>query len=127
MFTYDSHLDFRFIVCQELTKAQTNQKELLFDASHAKHSKPVARPIEEQGERESQRLWEKTVKAIVTSNHVAATDEKTKIEDRQREEAAKRADEGVDWKPRLFRAVQGGPGGSEEGDEDLDWIINTHV
>ncbi|KAJ5137528.1 hypothetical protein N7526_003761 [Penicillium atrosanguineum] len=105
----------------------THQKEVLFDASHAKHSKPVARPTEEQGERESQRLWEKTVKAILTSNHVAATDEKTKIEDRQREEAARRADEGVDWKPRLFRAVQGGPGGSEEGDEDLDWIINTEV
>ncbi|KAJ5684334.1 uncharacterized protein N7477_000679 [Penicillium maclennaniae] len=108
-----------------IKNVHTNQKEVLFDASHAKHSKPLARPIEEQGERESQRLWEKTVKAIVTSNHAAATDEKTKIEDRQREEAAKRADDGVDWKPRLFRAVQGGPGGSEEGDEDLDWIINA--
>lgn len=99
----------------------------MFDASHAKPSKPIARPLEEQEERESQRLWNKTVKAIITSNHGAATDEKTKIEDRQREEAAKRADEGVDWKPRLFRAVQGGPGGPEEGEEDLDWIINAHV
>lgn len=99
----------------------------MFDATRAKHSKPLARPIEEQGERESQRLWESTVKAIITSNHTAATDEKTKIEDRQRDEAAKRADEGVDWKPRLFRAVQGGPGGPDEGEEDLDWIINAHM
>jgi hypothetical protein len=105
----------------------THQKEVLFDASHAKHAKPIARPVEEQEERESQRLWENTVKAIITSNHAAATDEKTKIEDRQREEAAKRAEEGADWKPRLFRAVQGGPGGPEEGEEDLDWIINAHV
>lgn len=99
----------------------------MFDATHAKHSQPLARPIEEQGERESQRLWQKTVKAIIASNHTAATDEKTKIEDRQRDEAAKRADEGVDWKPRLFRPVQGGPGGPDEGEEDLDWIINAHM
>jgi len=45
----------------------------------------------------------------------------------QREEAAKRADEGVDWHPRLFRRVRGGRGGSEEGEEDLDWIINANV
>jgi len=108
-------------------KAQTHRKEVLFDAAHAKPSKPLSRPIEEQGERESQRLWEKTVNAIVTSNHAAATDEKTKIEDRQREEAAKRADDGVEWKPRLFRPVQGGPNGPDEGEEDLDWIINAHM
>ncbi|OOQ83018.1 Oxysterol-binding protein-like protein OBPalpha [Penicillium brasilianum] len=105
----------------------THQKEVLFDATHAKHAKPSARPINEQAERESQRLWEPTVKAILAQNHVAATDEKTKIEDRQREEAAKRADEGVEWRPRLFRAVHGGPGGPDEGEEDLDWIINAEV
>lgn len=45
----------------------------------------------------------------------------------QREEAAKRADEGVDWHPRLFRRVRGGRGGLEEGEEDLDWIINANM
>ncbi|KAJ5751743.1 Oxysterol-binding protein-like protein OBPa [Penicillium odoratum] len=107
--------------------SQSHKKDVLFDATHAKHSKPIARPIEEQGERESQRLWHDTVQAIIARNHEAATDEKTKIEDRQREEAAKRADDGVEWKPRLFRAVQGGPGGPDEGDEDLDWILNAEV
>lgn len=99
----------------------------MFDATHAKHTNPLARPISEQGERESQRLWQDTVKAIVERNHEAATDEKTRIEDRQREEAAKRADEGIDWKPRLFRPVQGGPNGPDEGEEDLDWIINAQM
>lgn len=56
-----------------------------------------------------------------------ATTEKTKIEDQQREEAAKRAEGNVEWHPKLFRAVRGGPGGSEEGEEDLDWIINAEV
>lgn len=45
----------------------------------------------------------------------------------QRDEAAKRAADGVEWKPRLFRAVRGGKGGSEEGEEDLDWILNANM
>ena len=60
-------------------------------------------------------------------NHEVATDEKTKIEDRQREEAAKRANDGVEWHPKIFRRVQGGPGGADEGEEDLDWIINAQM
>jgi hypothetical protein len=60
-------------------------------------------------------------------NHELATDEKTKIEDRQREEAAKRTADEVEWHPRLFKRVQGGPGGPEEGEEDLEWIINAHM
>lgn len=56
-----------------------------------------------------------------------ATDEKTKIEDMQRDEAAKRVEEGVEWTPRLFRHVQGGPGGPDEGEEDLDWILNANM
>ncbi|OKL64659.1 hypothetical protein UA08_00093 [Talaromyces atroroseus] len=111
----------------KLTISQTGKKELLFDASHAKHTVPLTRPLEEQSERESQKLWHSTVQGLNARNHEAATSEKTKIEDQQREEAAKRAEENVEWRPRLFRAVRGGPGGSEEGEEDLDWIINAEV
>jgi hypothetical protein len=111
----------------DLKDVHTHKKDVLFDATHAKHSPPLVRPMEEQGERESQRLWHNTVQALLARNHEAATDEKTRIEDRQRDEAAKRADEGVEWRPRLFRPVQGGPGGPDEGEEDLDWIINAQV
>lgn len=83
--------------------------------------------MEEQDERESQKLWYKTVIAINERNHDAATDEKTKVEEMQRLEAAKRAENGVEWHPRLFRKVRGGPGGSEEGEEDLDWILNAEM
>ena len=65
--------------------------------------------------------------ALKERNHDAATDEKTKIEDRQREEAAKRAEDGLEWQPRLFRRVRGGPGGPEEGEEDLDWILDAEM
>lgn len=105
----------------------TGHKEMFFNATKAKPSAPQVRPIPEQDERESQRLWEKTAKAVKERNHEVATDEKTKIEDRQREEAASRAQDDVEWHPRLFRRVQGGPGGLEEGEEDLEWIINATV
>ncbi|MCJ1258406.1 hypothetical protein MMC24_006239 [Lignoscripta atroalba] len=105
----------------------TGKKEVLFDATTAKATPPLVRPLEEQHERESQKLWYKTVAALKERNHDAATDDKTRIEDIQREEAARRANEGVEWHPRLFRRVQGGPGGPEEGEEDLDWILNANI
>ncbi|KAF4552713.1 putative oxysterol-binding protein 5 [Elsinoe fawcettii] len=109
---------------------QTGKKELLFDATHARPTIPKSRPQEEQAERESQRLWAKVTAAIKRADHRAATDEKTLIEDRQREEAAQRG-EGVEWKPKLFRkalgaAGNGGPG-DEAGEENLDWVIDAVV
>ncbi|KAK4231798.1 hypothetical protein QBC38DRAFT_465597 [Podospora fimiseda] len=106
---------------------KTGQKEMFFNALRAKHSPPISRPLEEQEDRESQKLWAKTAQAVKDRNHELATDEKTKIEEAQREEAAVRANEGVEWHPKLFRRVKGGPGGPEEGEEDLEWIINAHI
>jgi hypothetical protein len=98
----------------------TGKKELLFDASHAKPSPVQTRPLEEQGLRESQRLWHSTVDAIKRADQKTATDEKSKIEDEQRREAAARGEASV-WEPKLFKAA---PAGDEES---LDWIISAHV
>lgn len=98
---------------------------MLFDATKSRHTPPTARPLEEQEERESQKLWYKTAQAVKERNHEVATDEKTLIEDMQRDEAARRVEDGVEWHPRLFRHVQGGSGGLDEGEEDLDWILNA--
>ena len=110
-----------------LKPSKTGQKEVLFNATVSKHTPPTVRPIEEQEERESQRLWYKTVQSIKEGNHNAATDEKSKIEDRQREETAKRQEQGIEWHPKYFRPIRGGPGGSEEGEEDLDWILDANM
>lgn len=90
-----------------------------------KHSTPRVRPMDEQAERESQRLWAMTVKAVKERNHEMATDEKTKIEDRQREEATERANAGLEWHPRLFRRIEAASSGPDEGEEGLEWIINA--
>jgi oxysterol-binding protein-related protein 8 len=110
-----------------LKDVKTGQKKTLFDATHARHSPPLTRPISEQGERESQRLWLSTVKAVHLKDHVKATDEKAKIEDRQREEAKQREEHGEEWLPKLFRRVKTGSGESEEGEDDLEWIINAEM
>lgn len=114
---------------EEMTikNVKTGQKDMFFNALRAKPSSPLVRPIEEQEARESQRLWQRTARAVKERNHELATDEKTKVEDMQREEAAARAQDGVEWTPRLFRRVSGGPGGTEEGEEDLEWIINAQM
>ncbi|KAA8913366.1 hypothetical protein FN846DRAFT_902847 [Sphaerosporella brunnea] len=101
----------------------TGKRELLFDATDAPPTPPSVRPIAKQDERESQRLWHEVVSALKRRDQEAATDEKFKIEDRQREEARTREAEGVEWKPRYFRAVEPG-----SGDEDaLDFILKTHI
>lgn len=98
---------------------------MFFDARKAKPSNPQVRPIEEHQEHESQKLWQKTAQAVKEKNHELATEEKTKIEDRQREEAAKRAAAGVDWHPQLFRPTKPEIDGNDEDMEKLEWIINT--
>ena len=114
--------------CRFSNKAmQTGQRDMFFNAVTSKHTPPLVRPIEDQEERESQRLWQPTLQAIKERNHEVATDEKSKIEDRQRVEAAKREADGLEWHPRLFRRVRGGPGGSDEGEEDLEWILNANM
>ncbi|KAI9796199.1 MAG: hypothetical protein M1833_006450 [Piccolia ochrophora] len=107
--------------------ALSAHKELLFDATHAKETPPSVRPLEDQGGRESQKLWHTVTEALKERNHDLATDDKSRIEDMQRAEAAKRAEEGVEWRPRFFRPVQGGPDGPDEGEEDLDWILNAKI
>ena len=125
--TVSFELRYLGTTCRVAKLFQTGQKEMFFDATKAQASSPQVRPIDEQEERESQRLWQATAKAVVDRNHELATDEKTKIEDRQREEAAARAQQNVEWKPRLFRKVQPEPGNAEEGEEDLEWIIDAHM
>jgi hypothetical protein len=110
-----------------LTSKQTGKKELIFDASHAKPSYPKARPLEEQGDRESQKLWDKVTKAIKVADQKTATDEKSFIEDRQRAEAAERG-EHAEWQPKLFRRTRAGASqspGDMDGEENLDWVIDA--
>ncbi|KAI0102136.1 Oxysterol-binding protein [Nemania sp. FL0031] len=106
---------------------RNGKKEMFFDARRVRPSKPKVRPIEEHQEHESKRLWQKTARAVKDKNHELATDEKTKVEDSQREEAAKRAAAGVEWHPQLFREVKPEVDGNDDDLEKLEWIINATI
>lgn len=97
----------------------TGKKEVLFDASRARPSYPKARPLDQQAPRESQKLWDSTTRAIKKADQKVATDEKSRVEDEQRREAAERGED--TWKPALFSKA---PAGDEAA---LDWVITADV
>lgn len=100
---------------------------MFFNANRSKPNNPRVRPLDEQASIESQKLWQQTADAVRERDHVLATDAKSAIEDRQREKAAKRTQDGIEWQPKLFRKVRGTAGGPEQDKEDLEWIIDAHV
>ncbi|RXK39841.1 oxysterol binding protein [Tremella mesenterica] len=62
----------------------------------------VVRPIEEQGEWESRKLWEKVAKGIRTGSYDEAGKEKSRIENDQRQRRKDEAAKGESWKPNHF-------------------------
>ncbi|GMM57414.1 oxysterol-binding protein related protein [Maudiozyma humilis] len=100
-------------------KTKGAKKQVLFDTNKNKPTKPKVRPLDEQGDYESRKLWKKVTDALAVRDHEVATDEKFKIENYQRELAKKRVEDGVEFYPKLFRKAEPG--------EDLDWYIYKHI
>ncbi|RPA80810.1 hypothetical protein BJ508DRAFT_307019 [Ascobolus immersus RN42] len=105
-----------------IKNVRTGEKRLLFDATRAKPTPPSVRPIAEQEERESVRLWKPVVDALIARDHDTATAEKSKIENQQRLETKMREADGVEWRPRFFRETQ-----PRDEDEELDFVLASHV
>ncbi|KAK6205460.1 Oxysterol binding protein-like protein OBPa [Scheffersomyces amazonensis] len=97
----------------------TGKKTVLFDTAKAITVKPKVRPTAEQFDYESRKLWGPTIKALAKRDHTLATEEKFKVENDQRERAKKRIEDGVEFHPKLFRAI----GDHEKDIADLEYII----
>ncbi|KAG2202045.1 hypothetical protein INT47_006237, partial [Mucor saturninus] len=69
-------------------------KSILFDASTAISHPKIVAEIKDQGPLESRRVWSKVTDAIHRRDMDTATDEKTVVEDNQRQERNQRAIEG---------------------------------
>eukprot|EP01112_Ceratiomyxa_fruticulosa_P020050 TRINITY_DN6722_c0_g1_i1.p1 TRINITY_DN6722_c0_g1~~TRINITY_DN6722_c0_g1_i1.p1 ORF type:complete len:435 (-),score=84.60 TRINITY_DN6722_c0_g1_i1:200-1504(-) len=85
-----------------ITNTKTKQSTVLWDPRGAQRLPRYVRSIEEQDEFESQRLWSNVTEAIRKKDQRLATDEKTKLEDAQRQAVKERKDAGMAWNPRLF-------------------------
>ncbi|ANZ76403.1 BA75_04217T0 [Komagataella pastoris] len=112
----------------ELKDVVTNKKSVFFDCTKdANPLPPLVRPLEEQGEFESRKLWKKVTDALLVRNHTAATEEKFKIEDAQRERAKIREQENVDFHPKLFRPLTVKES-TAPGSDKLEFVIyKDHV
>ena len=85
-------------------------EEVLFDCAKSIATKPQIAAEKDQEPYESRRLWSKTTEAMKKNDMDAATEEKTKVEDKQREFAKARGDK--DWNCRFFNKI-------EEDDKDV--------
>ncbi|OLY83217.1 Oxysterol-binding protein-like protein [Smittium mucronatum] len=76
--------------------------KIFFDSSQESTTPLVVAPIEDQEENESRRLWNETTISIKKRDLDRATEEKTKIENKQRQDAKDRQEKGITWTPRFF-------------------------
>ncbi|CEP11368.1 hypothetical protein [Parasitella parasitica] len=83
-------------------KEKKSSKESFFNVSeHTVITKSVE-SLDKQEWNESRKLWSKVTAGLAARDVDVATDEKTFIENRQREETAARQKEGLQWHPRFF-------------------------
>ncbi|XP_046661872.1 oxysterol-binding protein-related protein 9 isoform X2 [Homalodisca vitripennis] len=70
-------------------------------------TKKIVRPVEQQKDNESRRLWKEVTAGLRLNNVSHATNAKCEIEQRQRIEAQRRKDANVSWQTKLFQLVEG--------------------
>lgn len=105
----------------------TGSKEpiLLLDITPLFPAEKELPPSEQQLSNESLKFWSEVTDAIVGKQFTEATKLKQDIEERQRQRAAERKEQDVEWKPRFFTGAVtplGKPELTEEGQKVLQGI-----
>lgn len=107
----------------EIKDMKSGTKSVFYDTNTSSIHKPKVRPLEEQLDIESRKLWKPTIDALSQRNHEVATNEKAKVENEQRENARKRLEDGVEFHPKLFRRIQD----SEVDRKDLEYVLYKRI
>lgn len=89
----------------EIKDNATGKQSVFYDTKSSKIIVPKVRPLDEQLDRESRKLWKPTIDALSERNHELATEEKAKVETSQRNLAKAMSEEGVEFEPKLFQAL----------------------
>jgi hypothetical protein len=85
--------------------SRTNEESILFSATPETKQQRLKRytvQVEAQSPNESERLWQHVIAAIKREDQVAATEEKTALEEAQRTATKERKALCVDWMPYHF-------------------------
>jgi hypothetical protein len=87
----------------------TKTEEMLWDPKNAPPKVTMdIRPLDQQDEWESRRLWQHVSVALRKNDQETATTEKCKLEDAQREAVRKRDEEKVTYQPKFFEQDEKG-------------------
>ncbi|KAK3746139.1 hypothetical protein RRG08_003579 [Elysia crispata] len=86
-------------------KWTSGQNESFVDTKSLPIVKKIVRPPDSQEEFESRKLWRKVTQNLKDKNVDAATEEKHKLEQRQRDEAKERKERGVKWETKHFQEI----------------------
>ena len=99
--TLEGHWDTQ--ICMKDKK--TGQQSILWEADQEVRSRRLKRfivPLQSQGDFESQKLWINVSNAIARGDQIAATEEKTVLEEQQRRGAHERKASAEEWVPKHF-------------------------
>lgn len=104
----------------EIKRPSESKSSIFYDTSNPQLYKPAVKPIEEQNDYESRKLWLKTVQALDKRDHEEATNEKFKVEDDQRVLAKERSEKQIEYEQRLFRLA-------DSSSSNLPYIIRSDI
>ncbi|KAI8388216.1 uncharacterized protein BYT42DRAFT_491475 [Radiomyces spectabilis] len=92
-----------------ITAYGTKASKPFLDVTQLKPAEMHVKSLEEQGEMESRRIWQKVSEAIRANDTQTAGVEKSKIENQKRAEKAERDQNGTQWEPTYFHWVESEP------------------
>ncbi|OQE30060.1 hypothetical protein PENSTE_c002G05716 [Penicillium steckii] len=107
------------------TPAGSKEAILLIDITPLFPAEKEIPPSETQLSNESLKFWSEVTNAITGKQYTEATKLKQDIEERQRQRAAERKEQEIEWKPRFFTGAVtplGKPELTEEGQKVLEGI-----
>lgn len=79
--------------------------EVFVDVNRMPVYKKIVRPISEQALHESRRIWVEVTAGLRLNDIDRATNAKTQLEQKQRDEAKMRKENGLDWETKYFKPV----------------------
>ncbi|KAJ2557382.1 Oxysterol-binding protein 4 [Coemansia sp. RSA 1933] len=96
----------KWVAESRITNVKTGQQEDFFDVNAQPSAAISIKPVDDQSQLESRRVWQAVSEALASGNYDVASREKTAIEEEQRALRKERAESGVEWKPSMFVWVE---------------------
>ncbi|KAJ1939886.1 Oxysterol-binding protein 4, partial [Linderina pennispora] len=95
----------KWVAESTVTDVETGSQSVLFDVAAQPSADIKIRPVSEQSELESRRIWNAVAQAIESGDYETASREKTAIEEAQRALRKERAERSETWTPALFKWI----------------------